>query len=104
MEITHTFMTAMVDRGYYPGLYTNNKFLYELYNNEKTLRLYDVWYARYTEVTDERILEYSALYSMWQYKGGVEGYLGGAVEGACDLNYSFKNYPELMIKFGFNGY
>ena len=104
MEIAHTFMTEMVNHGYYPGLYTNNNFLYNTFNNEKTLRLYDVWYARYNEVTDERITEYSGLYSMWQYEGNVAGYENGAVEGMCDLNYTFKNYPEIMIKFGFNGY
>ena len=30
MEITNTFMTAMVEYGYYPGLYTNNNYLYNL--------------------------------------------------------------------------
>ena len=104
MEIAHTFMTTMVDNGYYPGLYTNNNFLYNVFNNEKTLRLYDVWYARYTDATDERLIEYSGLYSMWQYDGNVEGYENGAVEGMCDLNYTFKNYPEIIKKFGFNGY
>lgn len=104
MEIAHTFMTTMVDNGYYPGLYTNNNFLYNVFNNEKTLRLYDVWYARYTDLTDERLAEYSGLYSMWQYEGNVEGYLNGAVSGMCDLNYTFKNYPEIIKKFGFNGY
>ena len=104
MEIAHTFMTEMVNYGYYPGLYTNNNFLYNLFNSEKTLRLYDVWYARYTAVNDELITEYSGLYSMWQYRGNVEGFAGGAVSGMCDLNYVFKDYPEIMKQFGFNGY
>jgi GH25 family lysozyme M1 (1,4-beta-N-acetylmuramidase)/DNA-directed RNA polymerase subunit RPC12/RpoP len=104
MEIVHTFMTEMVNYGYYPGLYTNNHFLYNLFHSEKTLRLYDVWYARYTTPTDANTLEYSNLYSMWQYKGDVYSYLDGAVSGACDLNYTFKNYPEIIKKFGFNGY
>ena len=104
MEIAHTFMTEMVSHGYYPGLYTNNTFLYDVFNHEKTLRLYDVWYARYNEVTEERINEYSGLYSMWQYEGNVAQYANGAVGGMCDLNYTFKNYPELIKKYGFNGY
>ena len=104
MEITHTFMTEMVNYGYYPGLYTNNNFLYNLFHSEKTLCLYDVWYARYTDATDELILEYSGLYSMWQYEGNVESYLNGSVEGKCDLNFAFKNYPEIIKKYGFNGY
>lgn len=106
MEIAHTFMTEMVERGYYPGLYTNNNLLYNIYNSEKTLRLYDVWFARYpvSEPDEATIKEYSAQYSMWQYMGDVEGFAGGAVGGFCDLNYAFKNYPEIMKKHGFNGY
>lgn len=102
--IAHTFMTEMVNRGYYPGLYTNNKFLYNTFNSEKTLRLYDVWYAHWTTVNDGIMSEYSSTYSMWQYMGDVEGFANGAVEGMCDVNYSFKNYPEIMKKHGFNGY
>ena len=111
MELAHTFMTEMVEYGYYPGLYTNNKFLYTLFNEEKTLKLYDVWYARYaaedTDVdayVDKYMDEYSEIYSMWQYQGDVKGFLDGAVSGACDLNYAFKDYPAIMKEFGFNGY
>ena len=104
MEIAHTFMTTMVDHGYYPGLYTNNNFLYNVFNNEKTLRLYDVWYARYTTPTDALVTEYSGKYSMWQYAGNVEGYSNGAISGMCDVNYAFKDYPTIIKRFGFNGY
>lgn len=104
MEIAHTFMTTMVDHGYYPGLYTNNNFLYNVFNNEKTLRLYDVWYARYTTPTPELIAQYSEKYSMWQYEGNVEGFNNGAISGMCDVNYAFKDYPTIIKKFGFNGY
>ena len=109
MEITNTFMTAMVEYGYYPGLYTNNDYLYNLFNNEKTLRLYDVWYARYVETdgnlpSEEEMLEYSQMYSMWQYNGDVYNFADGAVPGACDLNIAFKKYPEWIKEHGFNGY
>lgn len=104
MEIAHTFMTTMVDHGYYPGLYTNNNFLYNVFNNEKTLRLYDVWYARYTTPTDDLIAEYSEKYSMWQYDGNVEGFSNGAISGMCDVNFAFKDYPTIIKQFGFNGY
>lgn len=104
MEIAHTFMTEMVEYGYYPGLYTNNVFLYNLYNSERTLTLYDVWYARYTTVTDDILKTYSGRYSIWQYEGWVEGFADGAISGSCDLNYAFKNYPEIIKKYGFNGY
>lgn len=111
MELAHTFMTEMVDYGYYPGLYTNNKFLYTLFNEEKTLKLYDVWYARYAaedadieEYVEKYIEDYSKMYSMWQYQGDIAAFLDGAVSGKCDLNYAFKDYPAIMKEFGFNGY
>ena len=111
MEIAHTFMTEMVNYGYYPGLYTNNKILYNTFNDEKTLKLYDVWYARYPgedtdvdEYVDNYIDDYSSMYSMWQYLGDIEGLFNGAVSGACDLNYAFKDYPAWIKQFGFNGY
>jgi len=111
MEIISTFMSEMVEYGYYPGLYTNNKFLYNFFNEEKTLKLYDVWYARYAaegvdidEYVEKYVDEYSSTYSMWQYQGSVEKFLDGAVEGMCDVNYAFKDYPSIMQEFGFNGY
>ena len=105
MSVAHTFMTEMVERGFYPGLYTGNKLLYNVFHTEKTLRLYDVWFAQWPDkVSDEMILEYSKEYSMWQYMGDVEGFANGAVSGFCDVNYAFKNYPAIMKKHGFNGY
>jgi GH25 family lysozyme M1 (1,4-beta-N-acetylmuramidase) len=111
MELAHTFMTEMVNYGYYPGLYTNNKFLYTRFNEEKTLKLYDIWFARYAaegtdiaEYINKYVDEYSMTYSMWQYQGNVDKFLDGAVSGKCDLNYAFKDYPSIMKEFGFNGY
>ncbi len=103
-EIVHTFMTEMVEHGYYPGIYTGNKIIYDVLNSEKTLRLYDVWFAHWASDPDALIDEYSSTYSMWQYMGDVEGFGDGAVEGFCDINYAFKNYPAIMKKHGFNGY
>lgn len=110
-SMAHAFMTEMVDYGYYPGLYTNNHFLYSVFNEEKTLRLYDIWFANYpsnSETLEDHIendiLEFSKTYSMWQYDGDVLGYNNGAVEGMCDLNFAFKDYPTIIKKFGFNGY
>jgi hypothetical protein len=86
-------------------------FLYNLFNEEKTLKLYDVWFARYAapdtdidEYVKKYINDYSKMYSMWQYQGDIASFLDGAVSGKCDLNYAFKNYPAIMKEFGFNGY
>ena len=110
MDVTLSFMQTMVDLGYYPGIYTNSNMLYNIYNSEKALRLYDVWLARYPgegvdpdDFVDENVDGYSQTYSMWQYMGDVYGF-GGAISGACDINYAFKDYPEIIKKHGFNGY
>ena len=102
MDIAHTFITTMLDYGYYPGLYTNENYIRNVFQTSTLLSLYDVWYARYQTVTDELILDYSDDYSMWQYAGDVYEFTG--VSGACDLNYAFKDYPAIMQKYGFNGY
>lgn len=103
MDMCHTYMTALIDGGYYPGLYTNNNFLYSKYNEERVLRLYDVWYARYRYNNDYLDFEesYSETYSMWQYSD--QGELSG-VSGVFDFNFAFKDYPEIMKKYGYNGY
>ena len=104
-DMAQGFMTTLVEEGYYPGLYVNDDMLYDTFNSEKALRLYDVWYARYpsSQPDANTIKQYSSLYSMWQYIGNVEGF-GGAVEGACDVNYAFKDYPTWIKKHHFNGY
>lgn len=110
-EITLAFVEEMLAQGYYPGLYTNNHFINEVFTTDKALALFDVWYARYPgpttdvdEFVNKNIVEFSSLYSMWQYQGDVEGYLNGVVEGACDFNYAFKDYPSIIKAQKLNGY
>ena len=38
---------------------------------------------------------------MWQYT--QSGVING-IAGEFDFNYSYKNYPEIMKKWGLNGY
>ena len=99
MAMCSTYMSTLIDADYYPGLYTNNHFLYEKYNQEKILTLYDVWYARYPASIDG--YDYSDTYSMWQYT--YQGTLDG-INGICDLNMAYKDYPSIIKKYKFNGY
>ena len=102
MSMAQTYMSALVDGGYFPGLYTNNNFLYSKYNEEKVLGLYEVWYARY-RYNDYLDFEqsYSTTYSMWQYSD--RGYIDG-IYGDVDINLAFKDYPSMMKEYGYNGY
>ena len=99
MAMCNAYMSALIDAHYFPGLYTNNNFLYNKYNDEKVLKLYDVWYARYVSSTTD--YDYSGTYSMWQYtyEGTVDG-----IEGICDLNMAYKDYPTIIKDLKFNGH
>ena len=99
MAMCNTYMSTLIEANYYPGLYTNNHFLYEKYNTEKILQLYDVWYARYP--SSPETYDYSDTYSMWQYtfEGTVDG-----IEDICDLNFAYKDYPTIIKENEFNGY
>lgn len=110
-NMSHAFMSTILSCGYYPGLYTNLHFLTDVFENDRVLKTYDIWFARYLSdpydpdvaPTEQQILENSKLYSMWQYAGNVPQY-AGAIESMCDLNYAFKDYPTIIKKYGFNGY
>ena len=110
-NMSHAFMSTILSCGYYPGLYTNLHFLTEVFEKDRVLSTYDIWFARYLSdpydptilPSEEEILANSKLYSMWQYAGNVPQY-EGAIEYLCDLNYAFKDYPTIIKKYGFNGY
>ena len=100
------FICALQENGYYSGLYVNNHWLRNILDAPKILTLFDVWYARYPSVTDGATPEwdsekYGNQLGMWQYteEGIIEGF-----DTDFDFNFSYKNYKELMIKWGLNGF
>ncbi len=97
------FLEELQRNGYYAGLYTNNTWLTTILDTPKIVSLFDIWYARYpgtaTPVWNEE--KYGKQLGMWQYT--QSGIISG-IEGEFDFNYSYKNYPEIMKKWGLNGY
>lgn len=99
------FFTILQRAGYYTGLYVNNSWLHDHIQTEVALSNFEIWYARYpaSEPFDEwHTEEYGENLGMWQYsdKGSFE-----AIEGIpFDLNFAYKNYPEIIKNGGFNGY
>ena len=69
----------------------------------KVFSLYDVWYARYplSEKPTWNEQKYGKQLGMWQYS--EEGKIDG-ISGNFDLNYAYKDYKEIMIKWGLNGF
>jgi GH25 family lysozyme M1 (1,4-beta-N-acetylmuramidase) len=68
-------------------------------NYEQLVAQYEVWVAHYRSSLNQNY--YINDYSMFQYSstGTVAG-----VTTDVDLNVSYKNYPAIIKKFGYNGY
>lgn len=97
-DIVCTFMEKLEDRGYYAMIYSFAKFIEDELDYER-IKVYDIWVACWGD-RDRLNENFSYSYGMWQYseKGTVEG-----IEEYVDLDYSYKNYPFIIRKFGLNG-
>ncbi len=97
------FLDELQRGGFYVGLYTNHTWLTSILDTEKAVTLFDIWYARYpgTDVPVWNTDKYGEQLGMWQFtqNGSIEG-----IDGSFDFNYAYKNYFEIMKKWGFNGY
>ena len=97
------FLCKLQQNGYYAGLYTNHTWLTTILDTPRMVTLFDLWYARYplTEKPVWNEEKYGKQLGMWQYteSGVLEG-----IEGCFDLNYSYKDYAEIMKKWGLNGF
>lgn len=91
------FMDVLEDAGYYAMVYNSPNFI-KACINESVLKKYDVWIACWGD--EERLSSlYDGQYGMWQYSatGKVNG-----ISGDVDLDYSYKDYAEIIKKNGFN--
>lgn len=86
--------------GYWFSVYTNVDF-YKNYCNGKTLNAkYDWWMARWSSVA---YTGYNC--GMTQFGGETNYIKSNKVAGrTVDQNYAYYDYPELMKKYGLNGY
>lgn len=93
-DMAKAFADAIEAAGYYVTIYSNLYWIEnKLYWSELTA--YDMWLAQWT---DEPTDQYD--YGMWQYtsSGSVAG-----INGRVDMDYAYKNYPEIMRNAGLNG-
>ena len=97
------FLCKLQQSGYYAGLYTNHTWLTTILDTPRMVSLFDLWYARYplTEKPTWNEEKYGKQLGMWQYT--ESGVLNG-IEGYFDLNYCYKNYAEIMKKWGLSGF
>lgn len=94
-NITIAFCEKIENSGYYVSLYCNPNWIdYILIKDHLTE--YDKWLAHWTS-TPKYDNNFGGL---WQY--GLGTCLG--IEGDCDINYSYRDYPKIIKKAGLNGF
>lgn len=89
------FCGEMEKAGYFAGLYISRSPLQNYITSEVAER-YALWVAEYGSKCN-----YGGSYGMWQYTstGKVSG-----VNGACDCDYAYTDYPSIIKNGGFNGF
>lgn len=94
-EILRAAMQTVEQAGYYAMIYSSRDFFLQ-YTNLNELKAYDKWEAAYTATDNDQIEN-----GIWQYsdEGSVPG-----IEGAVDLDLSYKDYPAIMRAAGLNGF
>lgn len=94
-DMVCAFCEILENAGYYVCVYMNLSWLNSKLRAE-IFEKYDIWLAHWTKSTT-----FARPYGLWQYSsnGTVDG-----VQGRVDLNYAYKNYPNIMAVNGLNGY
>lgn len=93
-EIIKAFCETIEAAGYYVSVYANLWWFNNKIDDSVT-KLYDVWLAQWS---DEPTLKKD--FGMWQYTSG--GSVDG-ISGRVDLDFAYKNYPNIMKVNGLNG-
>lgn len=88
------YCREMEARGWYVGIYASDIWGFEELLDKEQLTPFDWWIARYGRRPQNPC-------SMWQYSSSehVPG-----VDAKADVNICFVDYPDIIIKKGFNGY
>lgn len=95
LQIAKTFVGILEQNNYWVGIYANKYW--------NTTYLTDEWYnskARWIAQYNSKCT-YDGEYGIWQYSstGKVDG-----VNGNCDMNYAYIDYPKLIKEAGKNGF
>ncbi|MGN0690920.1 MAG: GH25 family lysozyme, partial [Oscillospiraceae bacterium] len=98
-DIVCAFMEKLENAGYYAMIYSYASFFGDSLIYDR-VKIYDNWVACWGD--QERLSSnFSYSYGMWQYS--ETGRMDGIPEDV-DLNYSYKNYPYIITKYGLTGY
>lgn len=99
-DICIVFIEKLQSNGYFCGLYANPNWLNNFLEADRLTPFVDIWLARWTPSGEPDWLggDHTGL---WQYTS-----VGKVGEHTCDfdMNIAYKNYPELIKNWGYNGY
>lgn len=95
IEVCRYTCLELEKAGFYAGIYANLDWLTNHIDSSKLDR-FDKWVAQWASATT-----YKKPYGMWQYTS--DGNITG-VSGRIDMDYAYKDYPEIIKKKGLNGW
>lgn len=93
-KVVKAFCERIENAGYYVGIYASSSWFKDRLNDDE-LSAYDHWIAQWSSARP------SKPHGVWQYtsSGKVNG-----INGNVDMNYSDKEYVDIMKKTGLNGF
>ena len=93
--IIKTFCDSLEKNNYYVSIYASTSWFKDNLILDDLIS-YDKWIAQWSKT-----VSFSEKYGLWQYSssGKVSG-----ISGNVDMNYSYKDYPNIMLENGLNGY
>lgn len=104
-DIVQAFCDVMENAGYYAGLYCSTSYL-DSHISDSIKNRYAIWVAQYNSKCT-----YTGSYGIWQHSvaGHPEyDYVGAGrvygVDGQCDLDYAYIDYPAIIKAAGLNGF
>ena len=120
-DICSEFVNILQSNGYFAAIYANPNWLINHMDTQKVTTLFDVWYARWLTADTSTVVneatwnkDYGEQMAMWQFSqtGNIEGIYypysknedGSQKLVSFDLNYSYKDYPSIIKKYGLNGF
>ena len=98
-KIAKTFLEEVEKNGYLVGIYSSASFLENLFDDEIKEK-YIIWVAQWGKNIDKP--KYNGRWDIWQYSS--KGHIDGVHSQFVDLDFSNKNFTEIVKEKGKNGY
>ena len=98
-NIMRAFLEEVEKNGYLVGIYCSAYYLKNLVD-DNIKNKYEIWVAQWGQNIDKP--KYDGKWDIWQYTS--DGHIDGIQSQRVDLDFSNKNYEEIIKSSGKNGY